>query len=331
LLVQPARLDLAWLPLGWPRSPAPDLEPGLATMLNGVRAAGDVSYKRFRTPDELEDLLGADLALLLSERFLTEPSGPRPAEQAARLTLPMPVSDFVGRGAELDHLVQLFTQPEPRLVTLTGPGGVGKTRLALEAGRRVAPGFADGVGFVSLSPSATRLQAAIAAALRLPQISAEPSEASLAAYLLDKTALLILDNFESVIDQAAQVGELLAAAPRLRLLVTSRVALRLSGEQEVAVAPLTVPDAHADVPVVLGSEAGGSRFGGRSAFRPARRSGPVRLRRRRVQRQRGGADLPAPGRAAARHRAGRRSCRRHVPGGARGPARKRVGPAGPRP
>jgi predicted ATPase len=235
--------------------PAPDLDPELATMLRCIRAAADVSYKRFETPEELEDLLAADLALLLSERFLAEPSGPAPAEQAQRWTVPTPVSDFIGRRAEVDQLVQLFTQPEPRLVTLTGPGGVGKTRLALEAARRVAPGFADGVGFVALSPSATRLQAAIAAALRLPQMSAEPPEASLPAYLLDKTVLLILDNFESVIDQAAQVAELLAAVPRLRLLVTSRVALRLTGEQEVAVAPLTVPDPNADLPVVLGSEA----------------------------------------------------------------------------
>ena len=84
----------------------------------------------------------------------------------------MPVSDFVGRGEQLDELVKLLTQPEPRLVTLTGPGGVGKTRLALEAGRRVASRFADGVGFVPLSPSASesggddRGGAAVAAGVR---------------------------------------------------------------------------------------------------------------------------------------------------------------------
>ena len=235
--------------------PAPELESRLATMLDGIRAAGDVSYKTFHTAEELEDLLAADLAVLLSERFLAEPAGPDGAEQRAPWTVPMPVSDFVGRGQQLDQLVKLLTQPEMRLVTLTGPGGVGKTRLALEAGRRVAPQFPGGVGFVPLSPSRSGLAATIAAALRLPQVSAEPPETSVIAELLARTALLILDNFESVIDQATQVGELLVAAPRLRLLVTSRVALRLTGEQEVALAPLQVPDRDALLPSVLQSEA----------------------------------------------------------------------------
>jgi predicted ATPase len=236
------------------KEPAPELDPRLATMFDVIRAAGDVSYKTFRTAEELEDLLAGDLALLLSERFLAETAASGGGEQRAPWTVPAPVSDFVGRGDELDQLVQLLTQPEPRLVTLTGPGGVGKTRLALEAGRRVAPRFADGVGFVPLSRSASGLVATIAATLRLPQASAEPA-AAVTAELLDRSALLILDDFESVIEQATQVGELLAAAPRLRLLVTSRVALRLGGEQEVAVAPLAVPDRDAGPSQLIQSEA----------------------------------------------------------------------------
>ena len=151
--------------------------------------------------------------------------------------------------------MRLLTQPEPRLVTLTGPGGVGKTRLALEAGRRVASRFPDGVGFVPLAPSGPSLVATVAATLRLPQLSAERPDASVAAELLDRNALLILDNFESVLGQAMEAGDLLAAAPRLRLLVTSRVALRLTGEQEVGVAPLAVPDPGAGLSAVLESEA----------------------------------------------------------------------------
>jgi predicted ATPase len=235
--------------------PAPELDPRLATMLDAIRAAGDVSYKTFRTAEELEGLLAADLAVLLSERFLAESTAPSGAEPAVSWTVPVPVSDFVGRQEELDELIQLLTQPEPRLVTLTGPGGVGKTRLALEAGRRVAFRFPDGVGFVPLSGSRSGLVAAIAAALRLPRVSTEPLGTAAAAELLDRSALLILDNFESVIDLATQAGDLLAAAPRLRLLLTSRVALRLTGEQEVAVGPLTVPDRDAGLSAVLGSEA----------------------------------------------------------------------------
>jgi len=238
------------------KEPAPELDARLATMLDAIRAAGDVSYKTFRTAEELEDLLAGDLALLLSERFLADTAGSGGGEQRAPWTLPAPVSDFVGRDDELDQLVQLLMHPGPRLVTLTGPGGVGKTRLALEAGRRVVPRFVDGVGFVPLSRSASGLVATIAATLRLPQGSPEPeAEVAAAAELLDRAALLILDDFESIIEQATQVGELLAAAPRLRLLVTSRVALRLGGEQEVAVAPLAVPDHDAGPAQVLQSDA----------------------------------------------------------------------------
>ena len=237
------------------KAPAPDREPRLVTMLDVMRAAGDVSYKTFRTADELEDLLATDLALLLSERFLTEPAGAAGEQHRAAWTVPVPVSDFVGRGEQLDQLVTLLTQPELRLITLTGPGGVGKTRLALEAGRRVAPRFTDGVGFVPLAPSPDGLVATIATALRLPRVSTEPPDASVTAELLDRAALLILDNFESVIELATQIGDLVAAAPRLRLLVTSRVALRLTGEQAVVVAPLTVPDPGARLSAVLQSEA----------------------------------------------------------------------------
>jgi hypothetical protein len=99
------------------KAPAPDREPRLVTMLDVMRAAGDVSYKTFRTADELEDLLAADLALLLSERFLTELAGAGGEQHRAAWTVPVPVSDFVGRGQQLDQLVTLLTQPELRLVS----------------------------------------------------------------------------------------------------------------------------------------------------------------------------------------------------------------------
>lgn len=116
--------------------PAPELDPRLATMLDAIRAAGDVSYKTFRTAEELEDLLAADLAVLLSERFLAESTAPAEAEHAASWTVPVPVSDFVGREEQLDELIQLLTQSEPRLVTLTGPDD--GSHLTFHAGVDVA-------------------------------------------------------------------------------------------------------------------------------------------------------------------------------------------------
>jgi hypothetical protein len=219
--------------------PAPQLEPGLATMLDAIRAAGDVSYKTFGRARELDDLLAGDLAVLLSERFLAELPGPDGAEAPTSWTMPAPISDFVGRGAQLDQLTTLLTRPEPRLITLTGPGGVGKTRLALEAGRRVASRFPDGVGFVPLSASGSGLVATIAATLRVPQVSAEPPGGSTTAALLDREALLILDNFESVIEQATQAGELLAAAPRTRRAVLRALWRRPHGNRWPTMEPAT--------------------------------------------------------------------------------------------
>jgi predicted ATPase len=133
-----------------------------------------------------------------------------------------------------------------RLVTLTGPGGVGKSRLMLEAARRLGPGFADGVRFVELAAvSAADLVApAIATGLGLTT-SAGRLTADLQAYLRPRRLLLAVDNFEQVIGAAPLLSELLAAAPGLVMLVTSRAVLRLSGEHEFAVPPLAVPPAGA--------------------------------------------------------------------------------------
>jgi len=133
-----------------------------------------------------------------------------------------------------------------RLVTLTGPGGVGKSRLMVEAARRLGPGFADGVRFVELAAvSAADLVApAIAAGLGL-STSAGQLTADLECYLRARRLLLALDNFEQVIGAAPLLGGLLAAAPGLVVLVTSRAVLRISGEHECPVPPLPVPPAGA--------------------------------------------------------------------------------------
>jgi predicted ATPase len=229
------------------KSPAPDREPRLAQLLARIRDEGGVSYQHFSDPGELQQLVENDLAVLLSERFEMT----RPGEAAARDVplagaLPVPVTPLVGRERETTALEDLVAREGARLVTLTGPGGVGKTRLMVEAARRLGPGFADGARFVDLAAvSAADLVApAIAAGLGL-NTSGSQLITDLQAYLRSRRLLLALDNFEQVIEAAALLAGLLAAAPGLVVLATSRAVLRISGEHEFAVPPLPVPPAGA--------------------------------------------------------------------------------------
>ena len=164
-----------------------------------------------------------------------------PAELRARRHLPTPATGFVGRREELASILRRFRDDRARLVTLTGPGGAGKTRLALQASHELARDYDDGVYFVELAPvsDAGRLDQAIAAALGIDDVT-RPAE-----YLTQRRTLLVLDNFEHLDKAAPAVGELLRVAPQLAVLVTSRSPLRIYGEHMFAVPPLAAEDAAA--------------------------------------------------------------------------------------
>ncbi len=164
---------------------------------------------------------------------------PRPTR---RHNLPAAPTSLVGRERELDDLRNLLLRPDVRLVTLTGPGGIGKTRLALQAASDLPP-FDDGICFVDLAPiHELRLVAAtVAKALGVREAPGQPLPDRLQDYLRDKQLLLVLDNFEHVISAAPLVADLLAACPRLTALVTSREPLRLRGEKVFPVPPLQAP------------------------------------------------------------------------------------------
>jgi predicted ATPase len=162
--------------------------------------------------------------------------------------LPRQVTSFVGRKRELAEVTRLLTTHS--LVTLTGPGGTGKTRLGLQAAAEALGHFGDGVFFVSLAPlvSADLLPSTIARALGVDEAAGRPLLNSLKEFLKDKQLLLVLDNFEHVVDGAPLVAELLATRSQLKVLATSRVPLQLSGEHTLLVPPLALPDRRVSVP-----------------------------------------------------------------------------------
>jgi predicted ATPase/DNA-binding CsgD family transcriptional regulator len=175
---------------------------------------------------------------LLDREELAKP----PVLTFTRSNLPAQLTSFVGRLREMSEVKELLKTA--RLVTLTGPGGTGKTRLALQVARDVAGHYAHGVTFVGLASTTNHAQVpdAIARELGLIEQPGQPLSASLGRYFSAKHALLVLDNYEHVLPAAPLVSDLLMAAPRLTVLVTSREVLRLSGEHEYPVPPLVVPD-----------------------------------------------------------------------------------------
>jgi predicted ATPase/class 3 adenylate cyclase len=157
--------------------------------------------------------------------------------------LPMQLTTLVGREAEIAHISAMIERDGARLVTLTGPGGTGKTRLALAVAAEALDTFPDGVWFVDLAPltDPALVIPGIAGVLGVREAGGQPLLRTVESFLASKRLLLVLDNFEQVLDAAPQLAELLTACPRLSMLVTSREPLQVRAEYQVPVAPLPLP------------------------------------------------------------------------------------------
>lgn len=234
------------------KEPSPQREPRLTQLLDTIRAAS--TPRTFSTLEELRQQLHTDL-VQLNQPFPTGSSSEfKPTVLSKQL--PAALTSLVGRDDEIAAVQALLAQGE-RLITLVGPGGVGKTRIAIEVARGLEPQFADGVHFVSLSTLSdpALLVQSIARNFGLLESSNRPLMESLLEYLRPKKLLLVLDGFEGILPAAWLVSELLGKAPDLQILVTSRAVLRIFGERDFAVSPLQLPPDEADFEQLSQSEA----------------------------------------------------------------------------
>ncbi len=258
--------------------PAPGREPRLAALLDRIKREDRASYRKYSDPAELSELLAEDLAVIITERFhgaggrtpgpapsaepVLEPqhqtqrrrrgtgaAWPALADYDQRVgkptapRVPLPPTSFVGRDELLEQLAEVINDPEVRLVTVHGPGGIGKSRLAIEVAGVVSAGFPDGVVFVSLDAvrDVDLLAGEILAALEVRENESGGPEERLESYVKDRRMLIILDNFEGLLAGVPLISRLLARAPALKLLVTSRQMLRARGEVAFSVPPMSLP------------------------------------------------------------------------------------------
>ncbi len=192
----------------------------------------------------LRDLLQAERIFQVLAPGLPADFPPLPSLERHETNLPILLTPLIGRAEDVSHVVALLEQEDRRLVTLVGPGGTGKTRLALAAGAELLDTFPDGVWFVDLAPLVDPglVLPAIAATLGVRETNVSQIEHALITFLRPKRLLLVLDNFEQVVAAAPHVSDLLTECPRLAILVTSREPLQLRAEHLAPVPPLLLPE-----------------------------------------------------------------------------------------
>src|SRR5215211_6017797 len=219
---------------------------GLTPQAIGLLERGERRRPHKYTVEKLAEALGLtgqDLARF--EVAARRSSIHRVAAEPANRHLPAPATPLVGRDHKATSVARLLLREEVRLLTLTGPGGVGKTRLAIEVAGRSGKAFADGFAFVPLASlrDVTLFPTVLTETLGIKEVAGEAPQETLEKHLKDRQMLLVLDNFEHLPRAAPVVAALVGACPQLTVLVTSRAPLRLGGEHQFPVPPLPLPEA----------------------------------------------------------------------------------------
>jgi len=219
---------------------------GLTPQAIGLLERGERRRPHKYTVEQLAKALGLtgqDLSKF--EAAARRSSIHRVAAEPSHDALPTPATSLVGRDHEATSAARLLLREEVRLLTLTGPGGVGKTRLAVEVAGRSGKAFADGFAFVPLAPlrDVTLFPTVLTETLGIKEVAGEAPQETLEKHLRDRQMLLVLDNFEHLPTAALVVAGLVGACPQLTVLVTSRAPLHLGGEHQFPVPPLPLPEA----------------------------------------------------------------------------------------
>jgi predicted ATPase len=217
----------------------------LKALISRIQTDDHAAYLPFHTAEELEERIADDLATLLAERFDAAAEEEEDAEiiAAGPGHVPAPYTTTIGREEDVRAVRDLLAVGAERVLSLIGPGGIGKSRLAIEVARTSADIFPDGIYFVLLEGVFERglLLPTIAYSLGVRDSGAADLEDRIAQALAGKRVLIVLDNFEQIVDAATDLVRLYSALPLTTFLVTSRVVLRIRGERVYEVEPLSAP------------------------------------------------------------------------------------------